>query len=202
MTPNVPWLEVAVFTVKELEKSDALQKHTHQELATLPGFVRGIALCGLDDRASRADVILWESEATAKAAVSTIESDERFVAFMQNIESIRHFAHYMGASVEALNRLAASTIIEIAAYEVTAEGGIAELRQQVQEALHDVEGASPQIAGIRTDSQSNLVDLIGWSSKTIHEAAPGILMQRHPEFEPFFSGIEKMEVFELFERVF
>lgn len=199
MTSQSPCLEVAVYTVKDAHPFGGLQQQAHHNLASLAGFISSVALCGLDNRASRADLVLWESEDTAKGAAEVIKIDDRFTDFMQGIDSIRHFAHYKDASPGALHRLAESPIIEIAAFEVPATGGIAELRQQVSQALQDVEGASPQIAGIHIDSPLSLIDLIGWNTKAAHEAAPGLLMERHPEFEAFFSGMEKISVFELFE---
>ena len=198
---KAPCLEVAVCTVNAPNTFGKIQQRAHHNLATFAGFICGVALRGLDNQHSSADLILWDSEDAAKGAAGAIQTDERFTSFMQGIESVRHVAHYMGASTEALNHLSESPIIEVAAYEVSAQGGIAELRQEVHTALRTVEGASPQIAGICTDHPLSLLDLIGWSSKAVHEAAPGILMERHPEFQSFFSGMEKMEVFELFEVV-
>ena len=199
MTSQSHCLEVAVYTVKEANTFNSLQQQAHQNLATFPGFISSLALQGLDSPNSRVDLLLWESATTAKEAAETIRRDDCFAPFMQNIESIRHFAHYRNASLEALNRLAQSPIIEVAAYEALVKGSIAELRQHVYTALQDFDGASPQIAGIHIDKPLSLIDLIGWNSKATHDAAPGLLMKRHPELEPFFSGIEKMDVFELFE---
>ena len=190
-------LEVAVCTVKAPDTFRELQQQTHKTICTFPGFICGIALRGLDNQYASADLILWESEDTAKAAAQAIQNDKRFADFMHNIESVRHFAHYLGASAETLNHLAESPIIEIAAYEVASN--VAQLRPQIYAAVKGIEGVSPQIAGVRIDHPSSLLDLVGWNNKTIHDNAPRLLMERHPEVKPFFSSIEKRDIFELFE---
>lgn len=201
MTLNTPCLEVAITTAKETTVFEKWQQQAHLDLATLPGFMSGIALCDIENTTVHADLILWESEASARSAAKVIQQDERFSSFMQSIESIIHFAHYDGAFPEAMSRLMKSPIIEVTAYKTTLENNIAKLRASIYEALRSMEGASPQVAGTCVDDASTLIDLIGWKSKVLSETAPSILMTNHPEAEPFFSNIGKIEIKTLFEVV-
>lgn len=198
MTSNMPCLEVAVSTAKESDTFERLQRQAHLDLVTLPGFVSDIMLRELENEATHADLILWESAADAHSAAELIQRDERFSSFMESIASVTHFAHYSGASLEAMNRLVESPIVEIAAYE-TSSSNIAGLRSQIYDALRVIEGASPEVAGTSISDASMLLDLIGWDNKTIHAAASNMLPSQHPELEPFFSNVGKMEIRSLFE---
>ncbi|MEM9946497.1 MAG: hypothetical protein AAF810_10595 [Cyanobacteria bacterium P01_D01_bin.36] len=201
MSSQTLCLEVAVSTAKEPAAFEPLQKQTHQALMTLPRFVQGIPLRGLDDPASRADLILWDSATAAKSAAAVIQNDVRFSSFMEGIESVRHFAHYDGASSAAMHHLTERAIIEIAAYEAAPNSKVSQLRPAIHKALSELKGASPQIAGTCIDKQSALIDVVGWDAKATHQAAPALLIEHHPELKSFFSDMGKVNIFELFEVV-
>lgn len=199
MPSNTPCLEVAISITKEPTDFKKLQQQAHRDLTAFPGFISGLALRNLEDEATHADLILWASEASALSAAKAIQQDERFASFMQSIESVTHFAHYSGASLEAMNQLAKSPVIEITAYKTMLESNVTELRSVIYKALRSIEGASPQVAGTCIDNASALLDIIGWQDKMLPETAPGMLMENHPEVESFFSNIGDIDVKALFE---
>lgn len=201
MISDIPCLEVAISTTQKPTDFEKLQQQAHRDLAAFPGFISGLALRNLENGATHADLILWASETFALSAAKAIQQDECFASFMQSIESVAHFAHYSGASPEAVNQLAKSPVIEITAYKTTLESNVTELRSAIYKALRSIEGASSLVAGTRIDNASALLDLIGWQDKMLPETAPRILMKNHPEVEPFFSNIGDIDIKALFEVV-
>jgi len=201
MISNTPCLEVAISTTQEPTNFEKLQQQAHLDLVNFPGFISSLALRNLEDRATHADLILWASEPSALSAAKVIQQDERFSSFMQSIKSVAHFAHYNGASLEAMNQLAESPVIEITAYKTTLESNVTELRSVIYKALRSMKGVSPQVAGTCIDNASALLDLIGWQDKTLPETVPSMLMKNHPEVESFFSNVGDINVKALFEAV-
>lgn len=200
MTATAPCLEVAVYAVSSPKASIVLQRQAHSNLATLFGYMDSLALRGLEQPTLVADLVLWDSKQTAKAAAEDIQKDDRFTQFLSNIESIQHFAHYSGASSQALNALAESPVIELSTYELSAGSAVA-LWHQFHQALHNIEDASSPVVGTRVDQPRSLLDLVGWSSEFALNMASTQLLEQFPELQTFFSEIGQREVFELFEVV-
>ncbi len=193
--------EVAVYTVAEPTTFDARQKQAHGRLSEFAGFVHGVALRGLEDPGLRADLILWGSLEAAQEASQAIEKDGRFGPFMAAIAKINHFDHYRLVGEPRPELLEGVPLVEVAVYGTHASVPMLELQAGVHKALEGVEGASPWTRGAGVKDAGVLLDVIGWSDAAVHRAAPGVLQQRYPELAPFFTGVESMHVFELFEVV-
>lgn len=197
---NAPCLEVAVYDVSDGDTFGELHRLAHRELSAYPGYLAGVALRGLEEASLRADLALWASLADAKAAAERIQSDPKLAAFLKRIDTLRHLAHYDGATTDGLHALAAWPVVEIAAYVPKHAATTAELQRVAHAELAHLEGTEPGIIGGRLDAEDGRLDLMGWSAKATQQAAPAILQQRRPELGSFFTGIETMHVFELFER--
>lgn len=194
-------LEVAVFTVREPRSFDAVQRRTHDDLATLRGYRRGLRLRGLSEGVF-ADIIAWESLEAAKRASALVQEDPRFAPLVSAIDQLRLYAHYqpsgeVGALIDALGR---SPRVEIAAYAVRDVAAQLAAHSAVHEACRTLDGYIGGAPAQQIEDPSRFADLLGWSSVEAHHHA-GAVLQARSELSGFFSGIAEMTVFELFSVV-
>lgn len=90
-------VEIAIFTIKEdyLDKVGDIRRQVRASLEGFPGLLEIIPLTPADDSNRFADIARWETLETALAAASAFESgDERFIPYIDAIESLEFMGHF------------------------------------------------------------------------------------------------------------
>lgn len=192
-------LEVAVFTVNKPQDFGAIQATTHELLAKVPGFIRSVRLRSSSSAALFADLVAWESLATATAAAKQVQQDERFVPLMSGIEQIRLYGHYEIAAEpsDLLFGLNGAPIVEIAAYGVKDQAAVKEVHPKVYETLRGHHGYRVGAPGQQHEDRSQFLDVIAWASPDDCQRASQAL-QSVTALAPFFGALGEMKLFELF----
>ena len=90
-------VEIAIFTIKEgyLDKIADIRKEVSASLQGFPGLLEIIPLTPADDSNRFADIATWETLESALSAASAFENgDERFIPYIEAIESVEFMGHF------------------------------------------------------------------------------------------------------------
>lgn len=197
-TQPAPVLELAVFTVREPDSFPAIQRQTHEAVATLSGHRAGLRLRGLTD-GWFADLVVWDSLEAATRASNQVRGDPRFAPLMSSLAELRLYAHYrLGGDPSALlGELRGAPVVEVAAYAVRDVAAQLEVHGRVHEALRALAGYRGGAPAHQVEDPHQFADLIGWEHREAHQRA-GEALQARADLGAFFSGLGEMKVFELF----
>jgi hypothetical protein len=214
-TQPAPVLELAVFTVREPDSFPAIQRQTHEAVATLSGHRAGLRLRGLRAPTSSgglgsppalrappnlfADLVVWDSLEAATRASNQVREDPRFAPLMTSLAELKLYAHYrlVGDPSALLAELRGAPVVEVAAYAVRDVAAQLEVHGRVHEALRALAGHRGGAPARQVEDPSQFADLIGWEHREAHQRA-GAALQARADLGAFFSGLAEMKVFELF----
>jgi hypothetical protein len=197
-TQPAPVLELAVFTVRDPVTFPAIQRQTHEAVATLSGHRAGLRLRGLTDGLF-ADLVAWDSVEAATRASNQVQVDPRFAPLMTSLAELKLYAHYRVDvdTAALLAQLRRAPVVEVAAYGVRDVGVHMDVHGRVHDALRALVGHRGGAPARQVEDPSQFADLIGWEDAEAHQRA-GAALQARGDLGAFFSGIGEMKVFELF----
>lgn len=182
-----PCLEVAVFDGAPT-LTDALHREVHRTVATFDGYLASVPLRGVEEAATRADLVLWTDEGAAKAAAARLPQIPELARFVEAIAQIRLFHHYTGMTAERMVALAKSPLVEILA----ATRGDQALRTRLHTALERhpevLVNVAMRSSATETPSTPGDVDVVGWTSQEAMMKGPEHVMAIDPGLAPLFQG--------------
>lgn len=86
--------EIVLYHCADADQADQQRRVAQAQARVLPGFQSWLPLCGADDARMRADLVIWDSLASAEQAAGVVAQAPEFAPFRDGITAMTAMGHY------------------------------------------------------------------------------------------------------------
>lgn len=189
----LPFVEVAIYRVKQPRLHPVLVKDRMVDVKATPGFISSIHLRSLAEPDLFADISLWEDTNVTRTA----KSMDGF--FLNGSTELTVFGYFQSASsITALDQfIQPGAVIELAAYSVKDIAIQEESRLGVYLELQNSSSFYTGMALSSVKTNGGYVDFIAWASQSAAEETAAKIMAM-PAHQSFFQNTAEMALFDFF----
>ncbi|PKH07425.1 hypothetical protein [Moritella sp. Urea-trap-13] len=188
-----PFVEVAIYRVKQPKLHPVLLNDVMQDVKAMPGFISSIHLRSMTEPDLFADISLWEGTNVTRTAKSVGNS------FLGGASELKVFGYFQSTSskTELDQFIQSGAVIELAAYSVKD----ITIQEQSRPGVYlELQNSSSFYTGMALSSvktNGGYVDFIAWASQQAAEETAAKIMAM-PEHQAFFQNTAEMALFDFF----
>lgn len=198
------FLEVVLYTVREpvtfLDRVRRVEAALRPKASGMRWWTHWVKP---GDTTERAEVVAWATPAEAYRAAEVMITDPELKFFVDHITDIKHMSHYWAdvAPLVFYEQLSGGGLLELALFESTDAETTVGCQPELHRALTRQAGLLHHHP-LRDDRHDRRFgDLALWQSAEAHHVA-GRTLPQAPQLAPYFSHIDRMLGFDLFEPAY